>query len=135
VTEPGLRIHASQTVVREGADGYLEVSLTREPRGTPDSVVVRATTATAGRITGINPGALTFTRENWHLPQRIDFGTLTGVFPSGPAETLRLSVNAAQSDPAYAAVSRSVSVQVDVERGIYHPRLANHREGRRNRPH
>ncbi|MDD9818072.1 MAG: S8 family serine peptidase, partial [Gammaproteobacteria bacterium] len=119
VTEPGIRIHSSQTMVMEGANGYLDVSLTREPRGAPHRVVVRATTATAGRITGINPGALTFTRENWHLPQRIDFGTLVGVFPGGPVETLQLSVDAAQSDPAYAAVSRSVTVQVDVERGIY----------------
>ena len=119
VTTPSLRIHASQTTVMEGGDGHLEVSLTREPRGTPDRVVVRSTTATAGRITGINPGALTFTRENWHLPQRIDFGTLVGVFPGGPVETLQLSVDTAQSDPAYAAVSRSVTVQVDVERGIY----------------
>lgn len=119
VTEPGLRIHASQTAVAEGADGYLEVSLTREPRETPHRVVVRATTATAGRVTGINPGALTFTRENWRLPQRINFGTLAGFSLADPVETLQLSVDAAQSDPAYAAVSRSVSVQVDVERGIY----------------
>ena len=119
VTEPGIRIHSSQTTVMEGANGYLDVSLTREPRGTPNRVVVRAAATTAGRITGISPGALTFTQENWHLPQRINFGTLAGVFHPDPVEPLQLSVDAPQSDPDYAAVSRSAAVQVDVERGIY----------------
>ncbi len=116
--EPGIRIHASQTTVIEGGSGYLDVSLTREPRGTPSNVVLRAATIAPGRIAGTNPSTLTFTRENWHRPQRIDFRTLANIIQPNEVEILRLSVDAAQSDPAYAAVSQSVAVRVHVEPGI-----------------
>ena len=118
VATPGIRIHSSQTTIAEGTSGYIDLSLTREPvRPSSGEVVVLEGIATplSDADAVVTPSTLTFTSDNWHIPQRM---TVRAAGTSGSEITLRVSVDQHLSTTHYHSVAMREATMTLQSEGI-----------------
>ena len=106
VTTPNIRVGRVRATVAEGDGVSLEVSLAREPvrPSSGEVVVLRARIVTGSGV--VEPTMLTFTSNNWHVPQTLRFVSEDDLSSNEDyVSSLEIAVVDARSTTDYRSVS------------------------------